>query len=155
MLKLVLFTLTWHFLLIYLQLHCSYSILAVQDKLETSSAAALFDLVGDVGFSPLPCLNIDLPTIPLQLLRDSDGEVVYRSLVALGNLVRHISPPCLGQSEVAYLFALLAQSLSSKFSSSMPAAGLARYKALAKDAVKRLPESRNKAIMVEIERGAR
>ncbi|KAI5477830.1 phospholipase A-2-activating protein [Pseudohyphozyma bogoriensis] len=80
----------------------NYSVLAVQKSL-ASGGAQLFDLVAE-------------------LLRDNDPEVVYRSLIALGNLL-----------------------LSPQLTADIPGAGLQRYKTLAKDAARRVPEARIKA----------
>ncbi|KAL8277995.1 hypothetical protein RQP46_009627 [Phenoliferia psychrophenolica] len=89
----------------------NYSVIAVQKSIAAPEGSLLFEFVAD-------------------LLRDTDGEVVYRSLIALGNLL-----------------------LSPQITSDIPAAGLQRYKTLAKDAAKRLHEARIKAVVVEIERG--
>ncbi|KAK4703285.1 phospholipase A-2-activating protein, partial [Phenoliferia sp. Uapishka_3] len=86
----------------------NYSIIAVQASLGATEASTLLDLI-------------------TELLNDNDGEVVYRSLIALGNVL-----------------------LSPQITSAIPAGSLQRYKALAKDAAKRLPEARNKAVVVEI-----
>lgn len=49
----------------------------------------------------------------------------------------------------------LVQLLSPQITATMPGAALQRCKTLAKEAGKRLPEVRNKAVIVEIERGSR
>lgn len=90
----------------------NYSVLAVTGDVEASTGQNLFDLV-------------------LELIRDQDPEVVYRSLVALGNLL-----------------------LSAHVTASIPAAGLQRYRTLAKEA-KRFTapsEARIRLILVEIAR---
>lgn len=41
----------------------------------------------DIGYLELPLRALLLTLVALQLLADADGEVVYRSIMALGNLV--------------------------------------------------------------------
>ncbi|KAM0753585.1 PFU-domain-containing protein [Meredithblackwellia eburnea MCA 4105] len=89
----------------------NYSVVAVQKSLGGGEGSLLFEFVAE-------------------LLRDGDAEVVYRSLIALGNLL-----------------------LSPQITEDIPAAALQRYKTLAKDAAKRVPEARVKAVVAEIEKG--
>ncbi|ORY58665.1 WD40-repeat-containing domain protein [Leucosporidium creatinivorum] len=86
----------------------NYSVLAVDKSLDAAAGQSLLDVLVD-------------------LLGDADGEVVYRSIMALGNLL-----------------------LSPSFASSLPSSTVTRFKTLAKDASKRLPaEARIKVLVAE------
>ncbi|SGZ24603.1 BQ5605_C023g09734 [Microbotryum silenes-dioicae] len=87
----------------------SYSIFAVERTLSSAATQPLLNLI-------------------TALLRDSDGETIYRSLIALGNL----------------LYSPLAKELSSATSSEV--------KRLAKEAGQRVEEARCKVVLGEIEK---
>lgn len=94
----------------------------------------------------LACVDFADPCL-LQLIRDEDPEVVYRSLIAIGNLVRPPSP-----RSISEINSFVLQLLSPHVTASMPAAGLERYRTLAMAAKRFTAEARIKAVLVEIAR---
>ncbi|GAA5868266.1 hypothetical protein JCM1840_005619 [Sporobolomyces johnsonii] len=87
----------------------NFSVLVVQKSLDVKAAEGLAE-------------------IAVELLKDSDGEVAYRSMVALGNLL-----------------------VSFDTAAALSAPASERYKAAAKEAAQRVPEARIKALAAEFQ----
>lgn len=134
-------------------LSTSYSVIAVQQSLGAAEGSLLFEFVADVrlvlrriAFSPLQLILLFLTAVARHGRRGRLPES-HRP-----RQPRELPPPT-PALERALTSAHETQLLSPQITSDVPAAGLQRYKTLAKDAAKRLPEARIKAVVVEIERG--
>ncbi|CEQ39924.1 SPOSA6832_01481, partial [Sporobolomyces salmonicolor] len=107
----------------------NFSVLAVQKSLDAKAAEGLAEIAVEVALALFPSLSFALDSRPaLQLLKDSDSEVVYRSMVALGNLL-----------------------VSFDTAAALPASASERYKAAAKEAAQRVPEARIRALAAEFQ----
>ncbi|GAA5877374.1 hypothetical protein JCM3774_003577 [Rhodotorula dairenensis] len=86
----------------------NFSVLATRKKLDRNAA-------------------VDLAELSAELLREADGEVVYRAMMALGNLL-----------------------VSFDSAAALSASDTTRYKSIAKEAVQRIAEPRLKALAAEL-----
>ncbi|GAA5960503.1 hypothetical protein JCM8115_003201 [Rhodotorula mucilaginosa] len=86
----------------------NFSVLATQKKLDRNAV-------------------VDLAELSAELLKETDGEVVYRAMMALGNLL-----------------------VSFDSAATLSASDTSRYKAAAKEAAQRIPEPRLKSLAAEV-----
>lgn len=131
---------------------CSFSVLAAQKQLDAKAAEDLAELAVEVRPHPLhlSSMSTSLTHSCTQLMNDSDSETVYRSMMALGNLVRPPLAQYLSSSPALTLGSSCAQLVSFETAAALSASATQRYKAAARDAAQRLPEGRIKSLSREL-----